>query len=98
MRLDFKVLKVLMAQHGIDSIAGLARATGLHRNAIDRLWTGENDPSLATLGAICKVLRCTPNDILILDDEPGRYIPKANALTIPTPTPNLALDTIGSLT
>jgi DNA-binding Xre family transcriptional regulator len=97
MRLDFKVLKVLMAQHGIDSIAGLARATGLHRNAIDRLWTGENDPSLATLGAICKVLRCTPNDILILDDEPGRYLPKVDALTMTIPTPKPTLETIGSM-
>jgi DNA-binding Xre family transcriptional regulator len=97
MRLDFKVLKVLMAQHGIDSIAGLARATGLHRNAIDRLWTGENDPSLATLGAICKVLRCTPNDILILDDEAARYVPKATALTMTNLTPNLTLENMGNM-
>lgn len=79
MRLDVKVIRVLMSQHGLTS-TGLARTAGLHRNAMDRLLSGQNDPTLATLGALCRALRCTPNDILILEDELGREGPKAAAL------------------
>jgi DNA-binding Xre family transcriptional regulator len=94
MKLDYKVIRVLMAQHGLDGVAALARATGLHRNALDRLFAGENDPSLATLGALCRALHCTPNDILILEDDPGRDGPKAAALI---GIPKTALEHEGAL-
>lgn len=69
MQLDFKVIRVLMDQHGFESVAEFARAVGVHRNAMDRILAGTNDPSLATLGAMCRALKCTPNDILTFAGE-----------------------------
>ncbi len=64
MKLDRRIVRVLMSQHNLSSVADMARATGLHRNQISSLLNGSSEPSMETLGILCRVLRCTPNDIL----------------------------------
>lgn len=73
MELDIRAIKVLMAQRGIETQRELAAMVGLSDNAISELFLGKRIPSLETVGALCRVLACTPNDILIVS------APKAQA-------------------
>jgi DNA-binding Xre family transcriptional regulator len=74
MKLDIRAVKVLMAQQGIDTQTELAEIIGLSNNAVSELLLGKRVPSLDTIGALCKALNCTPNDILSYD------VPKVMAL------------------
>jgi DNA-binding Xre family transcriptional regulator len=67
MRLDVRAVKVLMAQNGIDTQKELARLIGLSANAVSELLQEKRVPSLDTIGALCRALRCTPNDILLVE-------------------------------
>lgn len=84
-------LPTLMAQRGITSIPELqARldAVGAHRSrsALFRLVDHPpNEISIALLHALCAVLACTPNDLLL--DLPTRTGP----LPFPAPEPIVLL-------
>lgn len=67
MRLNVRAVKVLMAKQGIDTQTELAEKIGLSKNAVSEMLAGKRVPSLATVGALCEVLGCTPNDILEMD-------------------------------
>lgn len=66
MKLDVRAVKVLMAQNGIDTQRELAGLIGLSANAVSELLQEKRVPSLDTIGALCRTLHCTPNDILLV--------------------------------
>lgn len=76
MRLNTRAVKVLMAQQGIDTQRELAERLGMSNNAVSEMLSGKRFPTLETIGALCRELSCTPNDILVM--EPAA--PKALAL------------------
>ena len=67
MKLNVREVKVRMAEQGIDTQTELAEKIGLSKNAVSEMLAGKRVPSLATIGALCAVLDCTPNDILEYD-------------------------------
>jgi DNA-binding Xre family transcriptional regulator len=77
MKLAVRAIKILMAQQGIDTQRELAAAVGISENALSDLLKGKRTPGMDTVGALCKALKCTPNDILVLDDSPNRLAPVA---------------------
>jgi transcriptional regulator with XRE-family HTH domain len=52
------------------SDAEVARRAGLSERRYSYYATGEREPNLATLVAICQVLVATPNDLLLPDANP----------------------------
>lgn len=68
MKLDTKAVRHLMVERGIASQSELGRRIGMSRNSVTDLLRGHNQPSMDTLGALCRVLKCEPNDILARDN------------------------------
>lgn len=73
MELDVTAIRVFMALRGIKTQRELSTRLGLSDNATSELLLGKRQPTLDTVGALCRVLDCTPNDVLVYD-------PKAVAL------------------
>lgn len=46
------------------SIEGLADASGISRSQIWRILAGQSSPSLETIAALSRTLRCRPRDLL----------------------------------
>ena len=70
MQLNTKAVRILMVEHGIFTQAELAGKIGLSANAVSELLRGERKPQLDTISALCRVLGCTPNDILTVEVTP----------------------------
>ncbi len=70
MKLDTKAVRVLMAQREINTQKELGAAIGISANAVSELFKGHTTPSLNTVGELCRVLGCTPNDILTTEELP----------------------------
>jgi DNA-binding Xre family transcriptional regulator len=68
-KLDVRAVRVRMAEQGIDTLSELAARLDLSKNATSALLSGKSAPSLDTIGRLCEVLDCTPNDILRLAAE-----------------------------
>lgn len=61
-------LRLLMAEHNY-SIQYVHSKTGLSRTTISNLYNGYSDGiKFDTLGKLCELLNCTPNDLLLLTD------------------------------
>lgn len=63
MRLDRYKVKLRMAMAGIENQRELADKVGVTPQTISNWLNGEM-PTLDNVGALCRVLNCTPNDIL----------------------------------
>jgi putative transcriptional regulator len=61
-------LRILMAEHRIDGVSELMKRSNLSRNAINRLYKGDEEAieatTLKTLIALCKVFNCKLSDLL----------------------------------
>lgn len=59
-------LRFIMAEKRIDSITDLMKATGLSRNALNKLWHDQDVESvkLETLTQICKSLQIELNELI----------------------------------
>jgi len=75
LRLDRWKIKQEMNKVGIDKFADLADLVGVSPQVVSR-WFRGGGFTAANLEALCRVLRCTPNDILTFD--PNRLAPVAN--------------------
>jgi DNA-binding Xre family transcriptional regulator len=76
LRIDRWKVKQEMNQVGIDTFADLADLVGVSPQIVSR-WFRGGGFTAANLEALCRVLKCTPNDILTFD--PNRLAPVANA-------------------
>lgn len=52
------------------SIAEVAKAIGVHQNAIARWESGQTEPTASNLIALSKLYKCTPEYLLDLTDDP----------------------------
>lgn len=76
MRIDRWKIKQEMNRVGIETFADLADLVGVTPQVVSR-WFRGGGFTATNLEALCRVLRCTPNDILTFD--PNRLAPVANA-------------------
>lgn len=74
MRIDRWKVKQEMKRVGIDTFAEFADLVGVSPQIVSR-WFRGGGCTVANLEAICRVLKCTPNDILTFD--PNRLAPVA---------------------
>jgi DNA-binding Xre family transcriptional regulator len=72
LRIDRWKIKQEMNKVGIDTFADLADLVGVSPQIVSR-WFRGGGFTAANLEALCRVLRCTPNDILTFD--PNRSAP-----------------------
>lgn len=74
------------------SDAEIARRAGLSERRYSNYATGEREPNLATLVAICGVLAATPNDLLLPGAKPPALSDRDRLLArISTATNNLTV-------
>ena len=66
-------IKRLMELRGISSRDDLARKTGIERSNLYKIAKGNIQPSLRSLGKICKVLQCQPGDLLKFVPDQSQY-------------------------
>ncbi len=76
LRLDRWKIKQEMNKVSIDTFGELAVLVGVSPQVVSR-WFRGGGFTAANLEALCRVLNCTPNDILTFD--PNRLAPVANA-------------------
>lgn len=74
MRIDRWKVKQQMKVVGIDTFGELADLVGVSPQVVSR-WFRGGGSSAANLEVLCRVLRCTPNDILTID--PNQSAPVA---------------------
>lgn len=75
MKLNVKKIRFLMVERDINTQTELARRLGISDNMVSEIMLGKSGVSLETLGKLCDVLNCTPNDILIRDTTPKAEAP-----------------------
>jgi DNA-binding Xre family transcriptional regulator len=74
MRLNrYRVLEY-MDRAGFATQGELADALGVSRQALSQ-WLKGSTLTLDNLGALCQLLHCTPNDILVLNSAPKVLAP-----------------------
>ena len=66
-------IKRLMEFHGISSRDDLSRKAGIERSNLYKIAKGNIQPSLRSLGKICKVLQCQPGDLLKFVPDQSQY-------------------------
>ena len=76
MAIEFKWFEVerLMELRGIKSREKLAVKAGIHGQNLYKIATGQNHPSLTTLGKLCHVLVCQPGDLLSYQRIDGKHL------------------------
>jgi transcriptional regulator with XRE-family HTH domain len=47
----------------------LSKKAGISRSYVSEMETGKYNPSLPMLCKICKILNCTPNDLIDCEDD-----------------------------
>ena len=70
MRIDREQVRQRMLRQGFQTFTELAGHMGLTRQALSE-WFGGGSFSSSSLALLCQTLKCTPNDILILDEAPN---------------------------
>jgi transcriptional regulator with XRE-family HTH domain len=71
-QLDVKAVRILMIQRDIENQKELAKLIGYSQNTVVDLLSGKRQPTLETLGALCRVLGCSADQILTESkDEPN---------------------------
>ena len=64
MELDVNAVLVKMAERGIRFQKDLAARVGVSENTVSDWIDGSTQPKLEQLGSLCRVLECSPNDLL----------------------------------
>src|SRR5690606_21047299 len=67
MRIDRESVRQLMLRQGIQTFSELAERLGVTKQTVS-LWFGGGAFSSGSLEALCRELKCTPNDVLVFDD------------------------------
>ncbi|MGO9320246.1 MAG: helix-turn-helix domain-containing protein [Solirubrobacteraceae bacterium] len=85
--LDYEwMLRPLLAEHGVHSYAELARllaeqGVNLSESQVWRIFTGKPERlNLHTLMVLCRILDCTPNDLIKPVTQPVRAASRARAV------------------
>ena len=68
MRLNTKFIRIRMIEKDIDSANELARLVNVSRSSISMILRGHQQPSVETIGKLCRVLDCTPNDLFLIEE------------------------------
>lgn len=76
MRIDREQVRQRMLRQGFQTFTELAAHIGVSKQTMS-LWFGGAPFASANLALLCKTLKCTPNDILIMDDAPNVTAPLA---------------------
>lgn len=76
MKIDREQVRRRMLHQEIQTFSELADRLGISKQALSAWFRGRPFSS-ANLAALCKILQCTPNDILILEDVPNALAPVA---------------------
>jgi DNA-binding Xre family transcriptional regulator len=80
MKIDREQVRRRMLRQEIQTFTELADKMGISKQALSQWFKG--GPFASTnLAALCKILQCTPNDILILDDAPNVMAPALMAVS-----------------
>ena len=74
MRIDREQVRQRMLRQGFQTFAELARHMNVSRQALSE-WFSGGAFSSSNLALLCQTLKCTPNDILILEDSPNALAP-----------------------
>lgn len=81
MRLDTKFVRIRMIELEIGGPGELAELLEVSRSSVSAMLHNKQQPTLETISKLCKILECTPNDLLTAEEPakgPGR--PKIGAL------------------
>jgi DNA-binding Xre family transcriptional regulator len=70
MRIDREQVRQRMLRQGFQTFTELAAHIGVSKQTMS-LWFGGSPFASANLALLCKTLKCTPNDILIMDEVPN---------------------------
>lgn len=74
-------LALLRAIRGKLTQREVAQATGLSQKTLSALETGTSKGvEFATIARLCHYLKCTPNDLLVLEDEVSYAVPSQESL------------------
>jgi DNA-binding Xre family transcriptional regulator len=74
-------LALLRAARGKLTQKDVARATGLSQKTLSALETGASKGiEFGTVAKLCDFLKCTPNDLLVLEDEIEYVVPSETSL------------------
>lgn len=66
-----KSIQHLMVDQGFKSQVALAKATGIHKDRLNKILNGkETGLTLATINKFCRALDCQPGDILHYIPDP----------------------------
>lgn len=74
MKIDREQVRRRMLRQEIQTFTELADRLGISKQALSA-WFRGGPFSSNNLAALCKILQCTPNDILILEDGPNVMAP-----------------------
>lgn len=74
MRVDKEQVRQRMLRQGFQTFSELAKAMDISRQALSA-WFYGGPFSSTNLALLCQILKCTPNDILIMDDAPNALAP-----------------------
>jgi DNA-binding Xre family transcriptional regulator len=75
MRIDRERVRQLMLRQGFQTFTELADHLGISKQAMSA-WFGGGAFSSGNLEQLCRALKCTPNDILVMD-APNSLAPAA---------------------
>jgi len=74
MRIDREKVRQLMLRQGFQTFSELAPAVGISRQTLSS-WFGGKEFVSGNLNQLCRVLQCTPNDVLAMEDAPKALAP-----------------------
>lgn len=74
MKIDREQVRRRMMHQEIQTFTELADRLGISKQALSA-WFRGGPFSSANLAALCRLLQCTPNDILILVEDPNALAP-----------------------
>lgn len=84
MKLNRHRVLELMHRQGINTQMELAERVGVTRQSLSS-WLHGGTFTLDNLSMLCDVLKCTPNDVLILGVSPKEKAPIREMVNVPTP-------------
>lgn len=80
MRVDREQVRQRMLRQGFQTFSELARHMDISRQALSAWFYGGSFSS-TNLALLCQTLKCTPNDILILEECPNVTAPALMAVS-----------------
>lgn len=82
MRIDRWKVKQQMNRVGIKTFGDLAALIGVAPQTMSAWFGARLGFTSETLETICRVLDCTPNDVLTIDPDPNALAPVAELVTM----------------